>query len=358
MIKKAGSRDGSPACQVPRYNHPNCLFIGLGWLIGSLIRSGLIRLRLTFLTALSLRPLTQPLSRSEQFFLSNAFSYLIELILPVCLLLGLWLGYELFYRQKLKPWLWIGPPERSAISGDRTDLIRQAEWLQTRQAGTEKAARQSLIGQQTIDRRIAGLMYDMKTPLATMRGDSELLRLLSQEPTVHEIADRLARNEQRLEHLIARFSDGEGEAALALESLSWPMLWSKLQAAYAHHRPPVLFYPDEVPAGFVTAEEAAVLSPINEIISNASRYASEQIVVIADKENDRLNLSICDDGPGFSPEALKQATTAYYTEGSSGGHIGYGLYQVEQTLSRMNIDLELRNDPGACVCLRLPLKSS
>lgn len=141
-------------------------------------------------------------------------------------------------------------------------------------------------------------------------------------------------------------------------SLSWPMLWSKLQAAYAHHRPPVLFIPDEVQAGFVTVEEAVVLSAIDEIISNASLYASEQIVVIADKENDRLNLSICDDGPGFSPEALKQATTAYYAEGSIGGHIGYGLYQVEQTLGLMDIDLELKNDSGACVCLRLPLKSS
>lgn len=59
-------------------------------------------------------------------------------------------------------------------------------------------------------------------------------------------------------------------------------------------------------------------------------------------------MRVCDDGPGFSEEALQHATDKYYTEEQKTDHIGYGLYIARVLLEKQQIRLTLTNRGGAC----------
>ncbi|MGB3244274.1 MAG: PAS-domain containing protein [Sulfitobacter sp.] len=69
---------------------------------------------------------------------------------------------------------------------------------------------------------------------------------------------------------------------------------------------------------------------------------------------------VCDNGPGFSPSALKHATDPFYTTKGSEGS-GLGLSMVYDMTKTAGGDLRLSNDGpdgGAQVTLRLPLRAA
>lgn len=330
------------------------LFVALGWLIGLGIGTGLEKIRFAYLRGMSLRPVGAIHSLTEKFLLSEVYSWLSELIVPISVLLGLWMGYHQFYRDKIQPWLQIGLGDESDRQVDQLELPRQAQRLREQQAKADQALVHSQIRLKRLDSQVAHLMHELKTPLTTIRGDIELLGLLSQAKQLDEIASRLARNEQRLEHLISRFSAGMGEQEIEMNVSDWNQLWMKIRRYLNHHSPPVTFDPPKDLSGRVRIDEEIFFSALVEIISNASRYTQKRIMMRVARQGDEMCLTICDDGPAFTPEALNRATEAYYTEHPGKGHIGYGLYQVERQLRRMDIELELINDKGACVRLRLP----
>lgn len=69
-----------------------------------------------------------------------------------------------------------------------------------------------------------------------------------------------------------------------------------------------------------------------------------------------IELSVCDTGPGFSPEALTRALDPFFTtKGGEGSGLGLSMVYDQTKLAGGTVRLE--NTPaGACVTLRLPLR--
>ncbi len=77
----------------------------------------------------------------------------------------------------------------------------------------------------------------------------------------------------------------------------------------------------------LTLDPELVMQVYENLVSNAVRYAGEHISAGINLEKGMLGIVVCDDGPGFSQEALEHATEPFYREeGSKGSTFGLGLY--------------------------------
>ena len=85
---------------------------------------------------------------------------------------------------------------------------------------------------------------------------------------------------------------------------------------------------DEGKTGFL--DENIILEVLDNVLSNAIRFANSGISITLETETIEeelfLLLYVEDDGPGFTPEELKQAVQPYYTEALEGEHFGIGLH--------------------------------
>lgn len=105
--------------------------------------------------------------------------------------------------------------------------------------------------------------------------------------------------------------------------------------------------------------EGALRQALVNLVQNAAQVIGEGegvITVGAEQADDRLTVSVCDNGPGFPEELLKSGVRAFVSFRPGG--TGLGLATVRRFARDLGGDIELRNlpDGGACVNLNLPAK--
>jgi signal transduction histidine kinase len=96
----------------------------------------------------------------------------------------------------------------------------------------------------------------------------------------------------------------------------------------------------------------AVTQVFGNLISNASRYAKNEIKVTCEAKNGFLAITVADDGPGFTAEALKNATAPYFRDEKGHPntmHFGIGLYICRVICEKHGGTLSLENDGGGKV---------
>lgn len=114
--------------------------------------------------------------------------------------------------------------------------------------------------------------------------------------------------------------------------------------------------------------DAGLLATVlDNALGNALRHCRHALCLSGWREQDRIWLSLCDDGPGFAPERLGPvcAEQTGSTVDPQTGSTGLGLYFAERMVALHDLDgqpalLQLRNGgalPGACVEIALPLPS-
>ena len=94
------------------------------------------------------------------------------------------------------------------------------------------------------------------------------------------------------------------------------------------------------------------------LIENAARYAPENSVIRVDVRQDGKNIkiSVKDEGPGFSDEALRHAGELFWQDDKSrtnGRHHGLGLASVKQIVSGLGGEVYLKNADNAGACVEL-----
>lgn len=118
----------------------------------------------------------------------------------------------------------------------------------------------------------------------------------------------------------------------------------------------------QVPPGIVCAlPDIQLRQALLNLILNARQALDEQagtITVSAEREEEALMITVCDDGPGFPSDMLQDGIRSFRTHRQSG--TGLGLSMVQRFVRSHDGKLELRNrEPhGACVTLRLKCGAS
>jgi len=101
-----------------------------------------------------------------------------------------------------------------------------------------------------------------------------------------------------------------------------------------------------LPAGQLLLPEADLQLVLNEILQNSADASSSAFVKISAQVEitGRVVLCLADDGPGMTPELLKQATDPFVT--TRDDHHGVGLTRVETILDMHGLAWSLTSNPA------------
>ena len=229
--------------------------------------------------------------------------------------------------------------------------------------------------QESQRRQVAALAHDLKTPLTIMRGNADLLGetglsqeqqsyLDSIEDAICEMADYAQAISQGS---VDTASERSGVTTVALRD----MVDNQAQG-YLNTRGLRLERDDRLgsDAGQVSGNAADLARAIMNIVANAADYSPGQgLVTLTWRLEDGqgggrdLVVTVRDQGPGFSSQALAHATEWLYQADSSrhgsGGHHGIGLAAARSTVESAGGRLTLANAAsghGAVVTVSLPVQ--
>ena len=98
------------------------------------------------------------------------------------------------------------------------------------------------------------------------------------------------------------------------------------------------------------------MQAVQNLLTNALRYSSGEVVFSAEARGRELLLSVRDFGPGVPEDALKSLTQPFYRRGQHRESLGLGLALVESISRSLSGRLELENvSPGLEARLWVPL---
>jgi signal transduction histidine kinase len=175
---------------------------------------------------------------------------------------------------------------------------------------------------------LAYLSHDMQTPMAVLLGAVTVLRSSHSEADIEATLPLMEQALERLQRFVRQFLDLarlEADRGLVLEVVP-------VELGPAVKRAMDLFADDgvievDLPADLppVLADPARVEQILNNLVSNAFKYARSAPRITARSVGDRVEVVIADDGPGIAPAELERMFGKFERGGGAGG-AGLGLY--------------------------------
>lgn len=221
--------------------------------------------------------------------------------------------------------------------------------------------------QQQKREQLSCLAHDIKTPLTIIKGNAELLAESTLDATQKEYNSFILENTLQIQNYVSQmleiskkqFSPASTctlDELLAHIEKSARILCREKQLTFSLQK-------ENLPEQLRLPEDP-MMRILTNILDNAVQYSPKggAIVLKASLEKNAapvLHFSITDEGVGFSKEALRCGTTAFYRADdsrSSREHFGMGLAIVKNLVKESNGSLLLSNRPesGAQVTVILP----
>lgn len=234
-------------------------------------------------------------------------------------------------------------------SGDEMGLLCKAfEKMRLALSETLKEA-----WRQTEDRKRinAAFAHDIRTPLTVLKGYGEILAH-SEDTKTRETAMTMERNILKIEKYsaeMARLSRMEDMEPKAGKVEAGELFYHISESArlVCEKEGKRLCAACEGDGGFF--DEDFICEAVQNIISNAARYAKSEVSLKLSFKGGGLCVFIGDDGSGFDREALSRACDAYYTKDAKNSHFGLGLYISRLLCEKHGGYLKIENDGGARV---------
>lgn len=228
--------------------------------------------------------------------------------------------------------------------------------LVTRRALEDAFARQR--------RFTADASHELRTPLAVIRAEADLaLRRDRERAEYRQAIQSIAGEADRLEALIGDllFAARGESGALKRERVNVTDL---VQAVCARLRPAAVAKGAEVTFSAdvdadVVADRSSLERALLAIGHNAVKHAPENGHVrlsVAGAGSGQIEISVADNGPGFSAEALEHAFERFWRDetGRPHGGTGLGLAIAKSTIEASGGSIALLNSGGAEVRIRFP----
>jgi len=204
------------------------------------------------------------------------------------------------------------------------------------------------------------MAHEMRTPLSRARLALGLLQRKPDEQMQSELISDLDRYLDDLEKVtdnsLQLVQLQYSEANLTKLPLD---IWLEEKLRSVRGRASNLNWESSLNSCIIQTDERFLTLTIDNLLSNAERYAEQEIQVTLRQEDKKVVLTIQDDGPGIPQELREKALQPFSRLDESrdrrSGGIGLGLALVSTACQRLNIDLGLEdNQPGLSVTLRFP----
>jgi two-component system sensor histidine kinase RegB len=186
----------------------------------------------------------------------------------------------------------------------------------------------------------------------------EIARDLPKESPLAEDAAILLTETARCRDILARLAarpETDGGAPFSRLSLS-----ALIEAAAAPHRREPVQITISVQGGGDEPEvrrQPEIVHSLGTLIENAAQFAKSRVEVTGSWDSESIELSVVDDGPGFSMAVLDRLGEPYIsTRNAEGDHMGLGVFIASTLLARTGAKLDFSNRPegGASVRMRWP----
>lgn len=264
----------------------------------------------------------------------------------------------LFYRIKLK----IPLSELSTASRKiaESDLDFQVSYKSSDEMGKLCASyeimRATLAGnfasmwRQVEDRKQlnAAFAHDLRTPLTVIKGYDEMLSA-NKDPVVRETAATMQKHITRMENYIAsmstlrRLEDSRPEYR-SVELQPYLKTLEESALVFCKQGGKNLRLENNVDSKELLLDPSYISQVLDNLLSNAIRYARQTITIAVRENGNELILSVSDDGTGFSDEMIACASNPYCTsETDRSKHFGLGLYICKLLCENHNGQLTLEN---------------
>ncbi len=196
--------------------------------------------------------------------------------------------------------------------------------------------------QQEEQRKInAAFAHDIRTPLTVIRGYTEFLQKYVPQGKVsgQMLSDKLAAIHEQEERLL-RFS-ATMTTIQKMEKWEISGKWHKISELLRQMETVIegvsqdtdkeITLHTDLTEQKLLLDDHLLTEVFENLLSNAMRYACKRIWVEVVLKETELTIFVKDDGPGFSPRALRSGVETYFSEEeNSGEHFGIGL-----SISRM-----------------------
>lgn len=292
------------------------------------------------------RPSVYDMSRQDV-FVSEICDFLQTYGILVLSIAGSCIAVIMFYNNKLKKPIDELNEASKMIAENRLEFhvtYRNQDELGQLCREFEKMRRQLEENNRTVWRMVedekalrAAIAHDIRSPLAVLKGYQEMLLefvpegILDKEKTVEMLQEGMHQIDR-----MNRFIDNMkkmtklGEREVKAEKTDFAALGQAIQtegdmlAREAGKRCMVCLPPGNIS---FYADQEMILEVVENLLSNALRYAKSRAEVSLTLQKDELEITVSDDGTGFL-ENQEQVTQAFYHSNPQDGlqHFGMGMY--------------------------------
>ena len=220
--------------------------------------------------------------------------------------------------------------------------------------------------------QISALTHDLKTPISIVKGNAELLKDTNLSEEQKTYVDFIIKNSNRISDYSITLMDmnkSEQFSNFELKKVQVTKVVEKIKELAKEITSVNKLMLSET----INFEDRILMIDIKlferviqNILSNAVQYAPERSVIELTliTTNSKLEISISDQGKGFSEEDLEHGMEQFY-RGDKSRHssinYGFGLYTSAQIIALHNGKIFLKNnlsEAGAVVMVELPLYSN
>ena len=172
---------------------------------------------------------------------------------------------------------------------------------------------------------VAQLSHDLRTPVATILANAELLALKEGDAVQQQRLDAIAERARLVDSLIDELSAASDDRLDALpvvpEELPTPRVASLLRAADATGA----LEPFQLAEAIVVADPKRLAQILDNLLGNAAKYAGTRVVVDSGTTTESWWLRLTDSGPGVRDEEVASLVVKRFRGSNAAGIPGSGL---------------------------------
>lgn len=223
--------------------------------------------------------------------------------------------------------------------------------------------------EQSRKEQISALAHDLKTPLTLIRGNAELLYETNPTDEQLDCISYIEESSLQIQEYVQMLMEINKSGNLVSPKLQKVDINAFLQEVQKQAKGLCmgkdiqLVWETNHTIPNITIDPNLLMRALSNVLANATEYTPSggNITFMTEEENGYLRFSIRDTGTGFSPEALKYATTQFYMDDqsrNSKSHYGIGLYVADSVAIQHGGRLILENNKtkqGAIVTIEIPV---
>jgi signal transduction histidine kinase len=207
---------------------------------------------------------------------------------------------------------------------------------------------------------LATVSHELKTPLTTLLGYTELLIDDSYGRTTGEQRGALQKvraSGRILQQAIGRMLDASridfGHEKLSCDEFELPDLLAELRAGLPDTPEVAVHWPDTNGLPTLRTDEDKLRTILRNLLENACKYTPRGMISIYarwNRRSDEIEIDVSDTGVGIQPAEIDAIFEAFRQGGNRGDlattGVGLGLYIVQRLTSRLGGEVRVNSTPG------------